>query len=363
MNTAIPKHGGNLSEEARRLGIDEHQLLDASASLVPFQPPKSIHSCLRNALVGNSLTKYPDHTYQAFREAIGNWHEIDPKMVLPGNGAAELLTWSARDAAETGTSTLVAPGFSDYARALNCWKGQYLYQQLPKCWSSNTPQAFPLTTNNNVLWITNPHNPTGQLWSRTSIEPLLERHKLVICDEAFLSLVPHGERQSLIPLVKNNSNLIVIRSLTKLFSIAGLRLGYAISTYKRLQRWQYLRDPWPLNGLASAVGTKLMNDHIELDKWTRKVHNWLAKEGPWLQAKLGDLPGIKSHPSATNFQLIESNNSLVKLREILSQQKILLRDCRSFEGLDEKWLRISLQTRKNNKRIIFTMQQALKQIL
>ena len=94
-------------------------------------------------------------------------------------------------------------------------------------------------------------------------------------------------------------------------------------------------------------------------KWTNKIHNWLLKEGPWMHRKLQDLPGIKSHPSSTNFLLIEGNQSLLELRENLCRKKILIRDCRSFIGLGENWLRISLQTRKNNFRIYSTMQDFL----
>ena len=359
MNPTIPSHGGNIYEEAQRLGRKENQLLDASASLVPFPPPKALRRYLFKALADNSLRNYPDCKYTELREAIGSWHEVDPSMVLPGNGAAELITWSARNAAEKGTSTLFAPGFSDYARALNCWNGKYTFTQLPLHSLNKASQIFPTTPKTNVLWITNPHNPTGQLWNRASLEPLLKHYDLIICDEAFLSLVPNGERQSLIPLVINNPNLIVIRSLTKLFAIAGLRLGYAISTAKRLQEWQTWRDPWPLNGLASEAGSMIMSDHLNLNKWTTKIHQWLLCENPWFHSQLDSLSGIQSHPSSTNFQLIQSKKPLTQLRELLSQKNILVRDCRSFIGLGENWLRISLQTRKNNQRIISTMQEIL----
>ena len=338
VNTAnMPTHGGNISEEARRLRVKENQILDASASLVPFLPPKSLHRTLQKALANNSLRNYPDCTYQSLKEAIATWHGIDSTMVLPGNGASELLTWSARDASEKGTSALAAPSFNDYARALHCWNGKFIYMKLPLYWTSEKPQKFPLIPKTNVVWVTNPHNPTGQLWSRESIEPLLKNHSLVISDEAFLSLVPNGESQSLIPLIRNHSNLIVIRSLTKLFAIAGLRLGYAISSANRLEKWEHLRDPWPLNSLAVSAGLMLMNDQFTYHRWTNKVHSWLSEEGPWLHKQLQKLPGIKAYPSAANFQLIEGNNSLMQLRESLARKKILLRDCRSFKGLGENW--------------------------
>ena len=106
--------------------------------------------------------------------------------------------------------------FADLQRALRCWSATSRQQQLPLLWDEGFPQPLPDQGEGSVLWICNPHNPTGQLWSRASLQPLLERYALVICDEAFLPLVPNGEQQSLIPLVAEHSNLVVIRSLTKL---------------------------------------------------------------------------------------------------------------------------------------------------
>ena len=98
-----------------------------------------------------------------------------------------------------------------------------------------------------------------------------------------------------------------------------------------------------------------MNDRFTYHRWTNKIHSWLSEEGPWLHKQLGNLPGIKAYPSAANFQLIEGKNSLMQLRENLARKRILLRDCRSFNGLGENWLRISLQTRRNNIRITRAM--------
>ena len=119
-------------------------------------------------------------------------------MVLPGNGASELFTWAARDASLNGISSLPTPGFGDYQRALKCWSASYIHNPIPLSWTNSNPQSFPIKPKTHVLWITNPHNPTGQLWSRSSIEKLLTNYKLVICDEAFFSLTPGGEDQSII---------------------------------------------------------------------------------------------------------------------------------------------------------------------
>ena len=204
-----------------------------------------------------------------------------------------------------------------------------------------------------MLWICNPHNPTGQLWSRASLEPLLQRFSLVICDEAFLPLVPAGERQSLIPLLADHDNLVVVRSLTKLFGIAGLRLGYVLTRPERLQRWAGWRDPWPLNGVAAVVGERLLSDPARYRRWCAKVQRWTASEGAWMQEQLSRLDGVSALPSAANYLLIHGDHSLAWMRQELEQRhRILLRDCGSFRGLGERWLRIGLQTRRRNRRIV-----------
>ena len=110
------------------------------------------------------------------------------RLILPGKGAAELFTWAARDAAGLGTSLLRVPGFADYGRALRCWEANVTTSSLSLDWSAVFPQPFPrcFAPSADVLWICNPHNPTGQLWSCESLQPMLQRYALVICDEAFL---------------------------------------------------------------------------------------------------------------------------------------------------------------------------------
>jgi L-threonine-O-3-phosphate decarboxylase len=356
------RHGGNLVAVARRLGCRPGQLLDASASLVPFGPPASVRRVLRAALRVRAgrpspLRDYPDRSYGSLRDAIAAFHGLDPPFVLPGNGAAELFTWAARDAAAAGPSLLPTPGFADYPRALACWGGAW--RSLPLDLDLPLAEGFPAVGSAfaaGALWITNPHNPSGQLWSRACLEPLLARFPLVIVDEAFLPLVPGGEAQSMVPLLVDHPQLVVIRSLTKMFAIAGLRLGYALAAPERLGRWAAWRDPWPVNGLAAAVGEAVVGDH----RWQERVRRWVAAEGPWFHDQLAGLPGLTPLPSAANFLLVRGETPLLGLRQRLERQhRVLLRDCRSFEGLGPDWLRIGLQHRRGNRRILRALRTEL----
>jgi len=350
-------HGGNIEKEARKLDLSTEKIIDASASIVPFKLPKKITNYLVKSIRNGSIKFYPDRSYYEVKNAISKWHKIDPSMILPGNGASELFTWAAREAGLYGISSLPSPGFGDYQRALNCWNASYIHTPLPFSWSKRNTQAFPITPKANVLWITNPHNPTGQLWSKSSIESLLTDYKLVICDEAFLSLVPGGEDQSIIDLTRNFKNLIVIRSLTKFLGVAGLRIGYAITNSDRLLKWKRIRDPWPVNTLAINVTNMIMKDTKMHKKRLKKIHRWVKEEGQWLHKNLSSFSSLSPLPSNTNFQLIKSEVPILNILENLKRRGILLRDCRSFINLDGHWFRISLQKRENNIQIINTLKE------
>ena len=360
MKIEFDTHGGNIEKEARILGLSKENIIDASASIVPFKLPRKFTNNLVKSIRNRSIKYYPDRTYFEVRNAIAKWHQIETSMVLPGNGAAELFTWAAREAGLNGISSIPSPGFRDYQRALECWNAPFVHNRLPLSWISHKYQSFPIAPKTNVLWITNPHNPTGQLWSRSSIENLLVNYKLVICDEAFISLVPGGEGQSVINLTKKYTNLIVIRSLTKFLGLAGLRIGYVISNSDRLLTWEKIRDPWPVNTLATNAITLIMNNEEMHKKRLNKIHKWIEKEGQWLEKNLSDFSSLSPLPTNTNFQLVKSKVPLLNLIENLKIRGILLRDCRSFIDLDENWFRISLQKKKDNIKIINTLKEYIK---
>ena len=185
--------------------------------------------------------------------------------------------------------------------------------------------------------------------------------RLVICDEAFLPLVPSGEQQSLIPLVAEHSNLVVIRSLTKLYGIAGLRWAMPLHSPQRLQRWAGWRDPWPVNGIALAVGERLLASPRRYRRWCERVQRWTATEGAWMQRQLAALPGITPMPSARiTCWFVRTalwcrcgkqwSNGIASFCVIAAP----------LRGWGTTWLRIGLQSRRNNRRIIRALREELK---
>ena len=353
-------HGGNVYAKANKLNLLPSDIIDSSASLVPFNPPKILVDSLLKEIKSNGFRFYPDRELSKLKKTIGEFHKINPENILPGNGASELITWAGYEASKFGMSCIPAPGFVDYERSLNCWNGKFIYSPLPKDWSNVFPQPFPIFPKGDVIWITNPHNPTGQLWKKQSLESTLRKYKLVICDEAFLSITPNGEKESLIPLTRKYDNLIVLRSLTKLFNIPGLRLGYVIGSSTKLREWNKRRDPWPLNSFAIKTGTELLSDKTFYDEWTKKIHTWINTEKKLISNELSKVKNLQIYNSSTNFFLIKYVSSLLPNIKYLEKKGILIRECSSFRFLNDKWARISIQSRKNNTILCKEIQNSFK---
>ncbi len=373
--TTRPKHGGNLIWAASLAGCSPTAILDFSASINPLGPPQSALNAIQTALA--DLRAYPDPNYGELRQALSQISvSLDPDWILPGNGAAELLTWAGRELAQYSATCLLTPAFSDYQRALQSFGARvvgcpFFRRQQSGNWdggrSQDTPHSLKgwfeeclppeLTSESVGLLLNNPHNPTGQMFSRQMILPLLDQFALVVIDEAFMEFLPPPEQQSLVDQVSQFENLVIVRSLTKFYSLPGLRLGYAIAHPDRLRRWQQWRDPWSVNSLAAAVGVAVVGDRIfEQHTW-----DWLNVARTQLFNGLGTLTGLHPCPSAANFLLVYSEGSVLTLQTALLQHhQILIRDCLSFPSLGDRYFRVAVRTEAENQRLIEALADVLQ---
>jgi L-threonine-O-3-phosphate decarboxylase len=342
----IPKHGGNRHQASLRAGCAPEEILDFSASINPFGPPIDVGELLRRE--PELLTDYPDPEAWELRNALAKHHGVDPDWILPGNGAAELLTWMARDfTRHEGAVTLVSPAFADYQRALASFEVPVITQamRIPSFDLPDLPGGKGLILNN-------PHNPSGRHFPRKQLQSVLADYDLVLVDEAFLDFVPGEqteENESFIPLVAQYPNLVVLRSLTKFYSLAGIRLGYAIAHPDRLARWKAWRDPWAVNALAQRLGTLVLTQ----DDFRAKTLAWLQEERAFLSKSIENIKGLTPFPSAVNFLLVHSQFSIHSMQEkLLKNAHVLIRHCGSFELLGDAYFRISIRNRAHNNQLI-----------
>ena len=372
-----PVHGGNLAWAAALAGCPASAILDFSASISPLGPPESALDAIRSHL--SSLTAYPDPDYGELRAALGEALNVDPDWILPGNGSAELLTWAAWDLSKLEATYLVTPAFGDYSRALLAFGAQVLDCPLDlKSLDAGTgnglvtddlsvshrslvspsfrlPVPLALDAERGLL-LNNPHNPTGLLFGREAILPYVKQLGMVVVDEAFMDFLPPWEQETLIDAVEEFPNLVILRSLTKFYSLPGLRLGCAIAHPDILGRWQMLRDPWPVNALAAAAAAAVVRDTV----FERQTWDWLPVARRELFEGLANLPGLQPIAGAANFLLVESSMSVSLIQKsLLERHRILIRDCLSFPELGDRFFRVAVRSRAENLRLIAGLKEVI----
>ncbi|MEH2374485.1 threonine-phosphate decarboxylase CobD [Nostoc sp.] len=373
-----PAHGGNLAWAAALAGCPPDAILDFSASISPLGPPNSAIAAIQSQ-IGN-LKHYPDPNYSELRLALSHFHKLPSEWILPGNGSAELLTLIGRELAQLAATTLITPAFGDYYRTLAAYNakvlecplslvtGHTLREGVRVASRREAPRSLVLSeaevlvidkgqrTKDKGLLLNNPHNPTGKLFSRESILPYLEQFALVVVDEAFMDFVPPNEEQSLIPVVQEYANLVILRSLTKFYSLPGLRLGYAIAHPDCLAKWQLWRDPWPVNTLAAAAAIAALQD----TEFQQQTWAWLPPARNQLFQGLAKIPGLQPQASAANFLLVESQKSTSQLQQqLLKHHQILIRDCLSFQELGDRFFRVAVRSHSDNQRLLTALNSVL----
>ncbi|MEP0928271.1 threonine-phosphate decarboxylase CobD [Leptolyngbya sp. SLC-A1] len=355
-----PVHGGNLVWAAAIANCSPDSLIDFSASINPLGPPESVTRAMTEAL--GQLRHYPDPDYAALRCALASHHQVPADWVLPGNGAAELLTWAARDLTERPAAGchLLTPAFGDYGRALAAFGVpiQPWPLSLREVKADGTLQAaiaWPDAEGAGIL-INNPHNPTGHLFSIDSLKPLLDRADTVIVDEAFMDFVPPHQQQSLIGELGRYPNLVVLRSLTKFYTLPGLRIGYALGHPDRLHRWQRWRDPWPVNVLAAAAAIAAVQDKA----FQTRTWQWLPPARAALCDGLQAILGLRPLAGAANYLLVRTTTPAPVLQEtMLRSHQVLIRDCLSFPELGADYFRVAVRTTAENERLLTALGQAM----
>lgn len=332
-------------------------ILDFSASINPLGPPPGVISALEMAL--GQLGHYPDPLCTHLRHALSQLHHVDPAWILVGNGSAELLTWAARELAEGERVWLVTPAFNDYGRALAAFGARVSRYPLIDSQGQFQPDLEPLVTRVRSpmgVILNNPHNPTGHLWSQSALMPFLDSGALVVVDEAFMDFLPPDQDQSLISLLDRYANLIILRSLTKFYALAGLRIGYALGHPDRLARWQHWRDPWSVNSLALVAGVGSLGDR----QFQEQTWAWLGSAREQLFAGMANYGALTPWPSAANFLLVENLVSTSQLqRDLLTRHRILIRDCLSFPELGDRYFRVAVRSVAENERLLAALDDLL----
>ncbi len=314
-------HGGSGKRQQEKTSKN---VLDFSASVNPYPPKVDWH--VDPAI----LSLYPDDSYHSLKKRIGSVFSRKPDEICVGNGSIELIrAYCAVTLDRSRQYYVESPTFGEYD----------LSARLTGARCTKDPGAA------NVRFICNPNNPTGTLRKKDAILSCLKEAKnhggLLFCDEAFIGLA--DPEQSVAGT--RDPNLFVLHSLTKSFSVPGLRIGFGFGDPALVEKIETARCPWSVNAYAEAFALQALLHLDDLGQSRAAI----ARERERLIAGLSDL-GLTCLPSVVNYLLVECGRPAPDLCEALARKNILVRDCTSF-GLPTS-IRIAVRTREENSQLL-----------
>lgn len=325
--------------------------LDFSSNVNPLGFPNMIKKSLNLA----KIATYPDHDSTRLKQKLTKYLKIPTDHITVGNGATEIIYDFCR-ATITKTKVLIAvPTFSEYESAsfLCGAKPQFFITMDLQADLEKFMQKIP---KNGLVFLCNPNNPTGKLIPKHIMLQIIKFAKakstIVFVDECFMELIT-SQNQSVVDLIPKHENLFVLRSLTKSFGLAGLRLGYGVGSKTLVSILNKIKIPWNVNGLAQEAGIAALNDKTFLTK----TQLLIKKESQFLIDSISRLDGFSCYDTNTNFILIKTKQSAKTLQKKLLHQNVLVRDCSNFRGLDNHHIRIAVRTRKENQKLVAALER------
>jgi threonine-phosphate decarboxylase len=343
-------HGSIDRRELQRLGLRPEDVLDFSANINPYAPTAAVQEAIANVPLG----EYPDRECRALRAALAETTGMSPEQILPGNGASELIWLAGLAFVCPGSRVLIlGPTYGEYARAAG------LMGACTNLWTACETAGFDFDAGEisarldslrpQLVFLCNPNNPTGRALSAEAIMMWSRRHARTwfVVDEAYL---PFATGIDSVPVAAEN--IVVLRSMTKDFGLAGLRLGYALGSNRVIALLRGAQPPWSVNAMAQAAGVAVLREPVHRRAGLARLAQ--AKED--LVADLLRL-GLTPQPSSTHYFLLQVGDGAA-FRLALLRRGVLVRDCASF-GLPAH-VRIAARRPEENHQLLAAVQEVMR---
>ena len=350
-------HGGNVWEVSEKYDIPVDQLIDFSISTNPLGAPETALESIREHL--KLIKHYPDPDPEWLLEALAKSAGVASDNVVVGNGSTELIYLFNEVFLEDGYEAVIpVPSFSEYKAAIERFGGNMTFLNCDslKNFQLNVEELEKtISIKTRIVFICNPNSPTGVFYEKEDILRIIkfaaERNVLVFLDEDYIDFVDDGKRYSMAKYVNEYNNLFVLRSLTKFFGLAGARIGFGIGSPDLVNLLKNAKMPWSVNNLAMFATEAAVND-TDFIKRSRLLVSESRKE---MREMFKSIPWLKVYPSETNFLLVEiiqGDLTSTQIREGLAQKGLLIRDCKDFDGLNNRFFRVTVRRPDENKKLI-----------
>ena len=345
-------HGGDWAGYRAEFGRDA---LDFSANVSPLGLPVGVAAAITAALP--TADRYPDPLCRELRAKLTTAEGVPAEQILCGNGAADLI-FRLVLALRPRRALLPAPTFAEYAAALDTVGCTITRFMLDEVNDFAVTEAFinAVTPEIDLVFLCQPNNPTGQVTPPALVEKMLRRcvacGAVLVVDECFLDFLPARDELTAKMLLHDTPNLIILKAFTKLYAMAGVRLGYALcSNAALLDKMRAAGQPWAVSGLAQAAGVAALQETAYADA----VRVLIETQRPRLAAGLRTL-GLRVVDGQANYLLF---NAPADFGGKLRRRGAVVRSCANYPGLDATWYRTAVRTEKENAALLKIMREVL----
>jgi threonine-phosphate decarboxylase len=336
-------HGGVYSVNPKLVRVD------CSSSINPLGTPRRAIAAIQKS--AKSLAPmYPDPECTELKIGLSRYLRVGPEWISVGNGAMEIIYWFAQAFAKSRV-VIPAPTFCEYELASRKAGAEVTFVPLHN-FELDVDEIIEKAKGADAIFLCNPNNPTGMLATkeiRKVIENIDSSTK-VLLDECFVELVDDPDANSMMDMIEKFDNLVILRSLTKSFGLAGLRVGYSVCSPALADKLSANRIPWNVNGLAQAAGAAALADERHLPK-ARAI---VKKERKFLQDNIGRLKSFKPLRSDANYFLVDlqGRNPMQFRDALLKKTGVLVRDCSTFTGMGSQYVRVAVKSHRENLQLL-----------
>jgi L-threonine-O-3-phosphate decarboxylase len=348
-------HGGDIYTKRK---TNREFILDFSANINPFGMPDSV----KIAIVDNieNYSNYPDPLCRELRDSLELHENIDSSNIICGNGAADLI-FRITLALQPKKALLIAPTFAEYEEAINLVNGEINYYNLheEKDFCIGDDILDYITSDLDIMFICNPNNPTGIPLKKGDMLNIVDKCKnnnvILVIDECFIDFLIFEEEYSVSSYIPQYNNLIILKAFTKIYAMAGIRLGYMMcSNIAIVNKINNIGQPWSVSTVASKCGVAALK---EID-YLKKTKEYIKENREYLTRELNSL-GYTVFESETNFILFKTKD--INIKEKLEEYGILIRSCSNYRNLNEEYFRIAVKSENNNKYLINCLKEIERQ--
>ncbi|MFM0287855.1 histidinol-phosphate transaminase [Paraburkholderia megapolitana] len=349
--------GKPISEVAREFGLDEASIVKLASNENPLGMPESAQQAMTKA--AGELGRYPDANAFELKAALSAHYDVPAEWITLGNGSNDILELAAHSFVEKTQSIVYAQySFAVYALATQGLGARAIVVPAVKYGHDLDAMLAAIDDDTRLVFVANPNNPTGTFLEGAQIEAFLDkvpRHVAVVLDEAYTEYLPAEKRYDAIAWVRRYPNLLVSRTFSKAFGLAGLRVGFAIAQPELTDLMNRLRQPFNVNTLAQAAAIAALNDNAFLAKSAE-----LNAQGYLRLTEAFDRLGLEYVPSSGNFVLVRVGTDDAagnRVNLALLKQGVIVRPVGGY-GLPQ-WLRITIGLPAENDAFIAALEKTL----